>query len=275
MNIPKKEVIQLSENIRKIIDGHNVDLRDNKEGKLSILKNDIHTLAGRLTEQAETSELEKQALRQTLADISHQIKTPLTSMSVMVDLLSDAPRDKQEEFIANIKTSLVRTEWLVSALLKLAKLDSGAVIFSFEETKVQTLAKLALNPLQILLDLKNQTVEVNTDISVFCDKRWTVEALTNILKNASEYSPDKGKIIIEAGDNPICSWISVTDSGKGLTNREISKLFQRFEGSRSEHGIGIGLPLSLAIMHRQNGDIDAENAEKGGARFFLKFYKAT
>jgi signal transduction histidine kinase len=275
MIIAQKEIARLSENIRKIIDGQKIDLRDNREGKLSILKNDIHTLANQLSEQAHNSEKEKEALRETLADISHQIKTPLTSMSIMIDLLAGAPPEKQAEFIANIKTSLTRTEWLVSALLKLAKLEAGAITFSKNSATSLELIELALKPLQILLDIKNQTVKINGDISLVCDKRWTAEALTNILKNASEYTPDGGVITIESGENPICAWISVTDCCKGLTKAEIATLFRRFEGSRSEHGIGIGLPLSLAIMRRQNGDIEAENAQGGGARFTMKFYKAT
>jgi signal transduction histidine kinase len=275
MIIPEREVVQLSAQIRKIIDGQKVDLRDNREGKLSILKNDIHTLANQLTEQADSLEREKERLRQTLADISHQIKTPLTSMSVMVDLLADAPPEKQAEFIANIRTSLTRTEWLVSALLKLAKLDSGTVAFAQEHTSAGELVHLAMLPLQILFEVKNQTIQVHSDVPLLCDKRWTSEALTNILKNASEYSPIGGTITIDAGENPICAWISVTDCGKGLTKAEMAALFRRFEGSCSEHGIGIGLPLSLAIARGQNGDMEVENADTGGARFTLKLYKAT
>ncbi|MDR1003118.1 MAG: HAMP domain-containing histidine kinase [Oscillospiraceae bacterium] len=271
MILSEKEIAELSENIRKIIDGQKIDLRDNREGKFSMLKNDIHTLANRLTEQADNSEREKEALRQTLADISHQIKTPLTSISIMVDLLADAPFDKQAEFIANIKTVLSRTEWLVSSLLKLAKLESGSVVFSRNKTTVEELSELALKPLQILLDLKNQEVEINGGTAFICDTRWTSEALTNIIKNASEYSPVGGRIIIGSGENPICKWLSVTDSGKGLQKEEIATLFRRFEGSRSEYGIGIGLPLSLAIMRRQNGDIEVESTPEG-AKFTLKFY---
>ncbi|MDR0913782.1 MAG: HAMP domain-containing histidine kinase [Oscillospiraceae bacterium] len=274
MLVEKKQIVELSENVRKIIDGQKIDIRDNKEGKLSILKNDIHTLANRLTEQAENSEKEKEALRQILSDISHQIKTPLTSMQIMVDLLPDAPPQKQEEFIANIKTSLTRTQWLVSALLKLARLDSGAVEFEQNTVTVAQLAEEALKPLQVLLDVKNQSVEIKGgSVQLLCDKRWTSEALTNIIKNASEYSPQGGKIVIEAGQNPLFASISVTDSGKGLTSAEQATIFRRFEGSRSEFGTGIGLPLALAIMRGQNGDIEAENTPHG-AKFTVKFYSA-
>jgi signal transduction histidine kinase len=98
--------------------------------------------------------------------------------------------------------------------------------------------------------------------------------LTNVIKNASEYSPDGGLISISSGSNPICSWISVTDSGNGISNTDIARIFKQFEGSRSDKGYGVGLPLALAIMRGQNGDIEVDGGGNGvGATFTLKFYK--
>ena len=165
-------------------------------------------------------------------------------------------------------------EWLVSALLKMARLDAGAVEFSKEKIGASALIDAALEPLQILLDIKNQSVEISGEAELFCDKRWTAEALTNILKNASEYSPQGGKIRIESGVNPICTWVCVTDSGDGIEGNKIANLFKRFEGSRSDKGYGIGLPLALAIMHSQDGDIEVNGGQNGsGATFTLKLYK--
>jgi signal transduction histidine kinase len=272
--IDKREILKLSADVRRIIDGQDVDLRDNREGVFSILKNDIHTLANLKNEQVAVLGREKTALKDTLADISHQLKTPLTSMMIMADLLENAPPDKQAEFITNIRTGLARTEWLVSALLKMARLDADAVAFLPERTSADALIALALEPLQILLDVKNQRVTVSSEAAELpCDRRWTAEALTNIVKNASEHSPDGGEIRIESGENPICAWISVTDGGTGITNAEIARIFKRFEGSRSEAGHGIGLPLALAIMRGQNGDVQVENAKDGGAVFTLKLYR--
>jgi len=268
VRIPRREIEQLSADIRRIIDGQNIDLRDNREGVFNILENDIHTLANLKNEQVDALQRDRDALKDTLADISHQLKTPLTSMTLMADLLESAPPDKQTEFVANIKTGLARTEWLVSALLKMAKLEAGAIEFSHDEIQASALIDLAFEPLQILLELKEQRVEITGEARLHCDRRWTAEALTNVLKNASEYSPVGGVIKIECGANPICSWISVTDSGAGIANEDIPGLFRRFEGSRSEQGYGIGLPLALAIMRGQNGDI-----EVSGAVFTLKFYK--
>lgn len=274
MLIKKREVTELSDKIRKAIDGQSVDFRDNREGKLSILKNDIHTLVNLKNEQADAFLKERDFLEETLENISHQLKTPLTSMMIMADLLENAPPDKQEEFTANIKIGLTRMEWLVSVLLKMAKLDNGSIDFSMQTMSVKQLINTALEPLQIMLDVKNQAVELANDTDIYCDKRWTAEALTNVLKNASECSPINSSIYIDCGKNPICTWISVTDSGKGIPKEKISSIFQRFESSQNDKGYGVGLPLSLAIFRGQNGDIEVDGVRNGsGATFTLKLYK--
>jgi len=192
----------------------------------------------------------------------------------MADLLESAPSDKQVEFLSNIRAGLLRLEWLASALLKMAKLDASAVEFSREHVQSDVLVSTALEPLQILLDVKDQSIEIIGTIELYCDKRWTVEALTNVIKNASEYSQEGGKIIIESGMNPICSWISILDNGEGIATNKIAGLFRRFEGSRSDKGYGIGLPLALAIMRGQGGDIEVDGGGNGlGATFSLKFYR--
>ena len=280
MLIRKSEVKKLSDDVRRIIDGQDIDLRDHREGVWGILKNDIHTLASLKNEQVDALQHERDSLADTLANISHQLKTPLTSLMIMTDLLESAlateqpSAEKQAEFLTNIMTGLTRMEWLVSSLLKMAKLDAGAVIFSPDSMPADALAQLALEPLQILLDVKNQTVELACDTVLRCDRRWTSEALTNVIKNASEYSPEGGVLRIASGTNPICTWISVTDSGAGIRSAQLPQLFQRFVGSRSDAGYGIGLPLALAILRAQNGDIEVEGGGNGvGATFTLKLYR--
>lgn len=274
MLIKKREVTKLSDKIRKAIDGEKVDFRDNREGVLGILKNDIHTLVSLKNEQADAFQQERDFMAESLENISHQLKTPLTSMMIMADLLENSPADKQGEFIANIKISLTRMDWLVAALLKMAKLDTGVVEFVMQPISCSQLIEIALDPLQILLDVKNQAVEIRNDIDIFCDKRWTAEALTNVLKNASEYSPINSKITVDCGVNPICSWVSVTDSGEGIPRGKMAGLFKRFEGSRSDKSYGVGLPLALAILRGQNGDIEVNGGENGsGATLTLQFFR--
>lgn len=274
MLIRKEEITELSNGIRKAIDGQEIEIRDNKEGVLSILKNDIHTLINIEKEQRNKAQEEQEHLAEYLTDISHQLKTPITSMMLMTNLLEEAPADKQKEFIFNMKKELVHMEWLISALLKMAKLDSKVVDFIVSDISTGELIKEALKPVSILLDIKNQKVEIRNEIMLQCDKRWTEEALTNLLKNASECSRENSIIYIDSGENPIYKWISVTDAGEGIPKERIASLFRKFENSQSENGYGIGLPLALSIVRGQNGDIEVFPGGNGtGATFTVKFYK--
>lgn len=274
MWISKKEITELSDGIRKIMDGQEIELRDNKEGAFSILKNDIHTLANIEKEQRRVAQEERAHLSEYLTDISHQLKTPITSMLLMTDLLCDAPEEKQREFLFRMKKELSHMEWLVAALLKMAKLDSKTVDFIVSKVSVSELVEEAIKPLAILMDIKNQKVEVKNDTVLFCDRRWTQEALTNLFKNAVEASGEGTAIYVDSGDNPIYTWLSITDAGEGIPIERMKSLFRRFENSQNENGYGVGLPLALAIARGQNGDIEVAPGGNGtGATFTIKFYK--
>ncbi len=274
MWVNKKELLSLSEGIRAALDGQPFDPRDDREGALSILKNDIYTLTHAGQEQRNVLEEEKERLAEYLSDISHQLKTPVSSILLMTELMTDAPEKKQREFLLGIKKEIRHMEWLVSVLLKMAKLDSSVVNFHVEEILVSDLLGEALKSLDIILDIRNQTIRFSHDLSISCDKKWTVEAMINLLKNASECSGENSEIVIASGQNPLYDWISVTDAGEGLKREQIAGLFRRFESSQKENGYGIGLPLALSVMRAQNGDIEVVPGGNGsGATFFMKFYK--
>jgi len=273
MWIRKKKIKQLSDEVKLLISSEDIDIREHKEGPLMVLRNDIHTLFMHKKEQFDIVNKDKEVLKDTLADISHQLKTPLTSMMLMTELLETAPPEKKQEFVNNIQSSLIRVEWLVSSLLKMAKLEALAIDFKKEEVTSSELVELAVSPLMIQLELKNQEIRLIGDEFFTCDKRWTAEALTNIIKNASEHSPVGSVITVEVGKNPICKWISVTDEGPGLSRAEVAKVFKRFETSNSTSGYGIGVPLASIIMKSQAGDIEVNGGgQKSGATFTLKFY---
>ena len=306
--ISKKKVITLSKEVEQIIDGKELDLRDNQEGAWSELRNQIHTLASLKNEQVKILEQERRFMQEILADISHQLKTPLTSMLITADLMENASEEKRVDFLNRMRTDLTHTEWLVAALLKQAKLDAGVVPFRIERHSVDTLIQSAITPVEILIEMRQQKVliqcdedygqnQVSKNVSGYdgvleskltgrtsrrdlpdetyltCDSQWTIEALTNVIKNASEHSPNQGDIYIRYGTNPICTWISITDSGMGISQEAIPNLFRRFKGSRSDKGYGVGLPMALSIMRNQNGDMEVEGGGDGkGATFTLKFY---
>lgn len=274
MLIKKEEVLKLSDGIRSAIDGQEFDPRDNREGAFSILKNDIYTLIHLEQEQQQAAVEEQEHLARYLADISHQLKTPITSLLLMTELLERAPEERQKEFMRCMKKEIRHMEWLVTVLLKMAKLDSAAVSFLSEEVGVGDLLEEALKSIEIMLDVRNQTVSLKRDLSLCCDRKWTAEALLNLLKNASECSREDSEITVDCGENPIYRWISVADTGEGLSKEQLSGLFRRYENTRKENGYGIGLPLARSIMRAQNGEIEVMPGGKGtGATFIMKFYK--
>ena len=195
-------------------------------------------------------------------------------MMIMADLLEEAEPEKQTEFIHNIQILLNKMEWLVGALLKMAKLDAHAIDFIKNDIHTSELLEAVKPSVAILLDIHSLTIELKQDCIIHCDKRWTTEALTNIVKNAIEYSPDGSVIEIDSGENPMYSWISVRDSGMGMDKTEYAALFKRFENSTNENGFGIGMPLALSILKGQGGDIDVDFGGRGeGTTFILKFFK--
>ncbi|ONI47670.1 two-component sensor histidine kinase [Candidatus Epulonipiscioides saccharophilum] len=272
MLIRKSEITKLSNNIRKAINGEIIDFRDNEEGSLSVLKNDIYNFINIKNGQIDAAVLEHKAMSEYIENISHQLKTPITSMNIMMDLIEDAPREKQAEFLLGIRSSLNQMEWLTATLLKMAKLDNKRVEFFKKETAVRELLDISVKSLEILLDIKNQRVILENDILINCDKKWTAEALTNIIKNAIEYSKENTAIKVNSGENPIYSYISIEDSGEGIKKEDYKKLFTRFENSRN--GYGVGLPLALSIIRSQDGDIDVDLGGNGrGAIFTIKLFK--
>lgn len=274
MWIKKKEVEQLSEFVKGYISGEELDIRDNREGSFNILKNDIYSLVYKKNEQIKMIESERDVLSDYMTDISHQLKTPITSMMIMADLLADAEPEKQAEFIHNIRFSLNKMEWLVGAFLKMAKLDAHAIEFIKKDVKASELLESIKPLVAILLDINNQTLELKNDCVINCDKRWTVEALTNIIKNAIEYSPKDNVIEIDSGNNPLYSWISVKDNGVGMNREQYAALFKRFQYSTNENGFGIGMPLALSIVKGQGGDIDVDFGDyECGTTFIIKFFK--
>jgi len=274
-----RQLNELSDYLRKIAAGnYSFDLRDNREGELSILKNEIFKVTMRLVEQGEYLLRDKERMSEAISDISHQLKTPLTSMGVMLDLLQqpNLPQDKQKQFLHHLQQQLERMEWLITALLKISKLEAGTVIFQSEPVKLQELVEGALQPLEIPIELKELNIELEGDPQhvLHVDRKWTVEAILNILKNAVEHTPQGGSISIKMSHNGLYSELLIEDSGSGIAKADLPHLFKRFyRGSNaSESSVGIGLAMSYSILQAQNGKIEASNAPAGGALFTLKWY---
>ncbi|MEH7346180.1 HAMP domain-containing sensor histidine kinase [Bacillus sp. JJ1532] len=275
-----REIEKLSGYLRQISGGdYSLDVRDNREGELSILKNNIYKVTLMLSSQGTLLEQDKIRLMNAISDISHQLKTPLTSMVMMADLLSEPklPIEKRTEFTRNIQTQLERIEWLVSSLLKLSKIDAGTVQFKKDQILVEKLIEKALEPMLIPMDIKEQTLSIKGEKNVsFCgDLNWTAEALINILKNCIEHTPNGGTIFISFSENALFTEIVIADNGKGIPKADLPYIFKRFYKGKNagEDSVGIGLAMAHSIVATQNGAIDVKSEKEKGTQFTIKFYK--
>ncbi len=274
-----KKIKNLSTYMNNILNNnYSLDIRDYEEGNLSNLKNDIYKMTVKLKEQNDLSQKEKKYLEEVLSDISHQLKTPLTSMYVINDvLLSDKKIDdsKKQEFLIKNRKELERIEWLVTSLLKMSRLDSGSEKIIPKETKLDDLIRKTVTPLEIPIELKNQHLILDYDknIKLNIDLNWTTEALINILKNAHEHTKENGTIQIKVKDTVIYTEIEIIDTGEGISTTDLPHIFERFyKGKTNKESIGIGLNMAKKIINLEKGDIKVIS-NSNGTTFNIKFYK--
>lgn len=274
-----KELAALSRSIDRILHGQEQLLDDSAEGELAILRSEIRKMTVQLRESADLLQQDKAGLSQALADISHQLRTPLTSMNLTVSLLVKASEsDQRLRLTRELKRSLERIDWLVETLLKLSKLDAGVVRFEPEPMTASALTELAVRNLRIPMELREQRLVLQLgDAALTVDPAWTAEALGNVLKNCVEHTPAGGTLAVSARQTPIYTELTVTDTGPGIDPTDLPRLFERFYRGKDagEHSIGIGLALARQIIAAQNGTIQAANNPGGGARFTLRFYVGT
>ena len=270
------DILKLIEEINK--KNYNLKINTNTEDELSILKNEIYKTTIMLKEAADNSNKDKINLKKSLEDISHQLKTPLTSILVMLDNIIEDPEmdeDIRNDFIRDIKREVVNINFLVQSLLKLSKFDSNTIKFFKEDNKVKDIVNEAIKNVSILCDLRNITIEKKGKFegTINCDFKWQVEALTNIIKNCVEHSRENSKIIIDSDNNNVYTKIEIKDFGDGISSKDIKHIFERFykgENATAD-SIGIGLALSKTIIEENDGTITVDSNEKG-TKFTIKYY---
>ena len=276
-----------SKNIQDIINciekinhkSYELDIDEMSEDELSILKNEIYKTTIMLKESAENSLKDKLELKSSLSDISHQLKTPLTSILIILDNLLDNPdmdKNVREDFIRDIKREIININFLVQSLLKLSKLDTNTVSFIEKEVKVSNIVKESIKNVSLLSELKNIEIKLNIkeDSIIKCDEKWQIEAISNIIKNCVEHSYDNNSVIVSIMNNKVYTEIKIQDFGEGIDKKDINHIFDRFyKGKNSSHdSIEIGLALSKSIIEKSNGNIFVESSEKGTI-FTIKYFK--
>lgn len=270
------EVIKIIEEINN--KNYSFKMKDINEEDLSLLKNEIYKTTIMLNEISEISKKDKKELEESLEDISHQLKTPLTSILIMIDTLlddEDMDQNTREDFLRNMKREVMNINFLVKSILKLSRLDTNTVKFISKKESVKKIIKEAILNVSLLSDLKNVKIETNlSDSFITCDYKWQIEALTNILKNSIEHSYENNKVLIESSENNAYVKITIKDFGSGIAKEDINHIFERFyKGKDSDYdSIGIGLALSKSIIEKQNGKISVESSDDG-TTFTIKYFK--
>ena len=288
---------KMAANLDRVLAGErDIRLRDMSEGELAILSSEIDKVIARLNLTVDELQAEKLALSDALADISHQLKTPLTSIAISTELIRDrlSARGDSEDLVERlrlIQTLQARVEDLVSALLKLARIDAGVLKLVCGDVDARERVRKSFEPLAIAFDIADVrfSADVQDGASYEGDLTWSVEALENILKNCMEHTPAGGCVSVRVTEDVLACRIRIEDTGPGIAESDLPHIFERFyRGSRDASaapsevnpaGVGIGLALSKSLVTAQGGTLTAENLrdENGnitGAAFNLVFFKA-
>lgn len=277
----EKKIAEINEYIKQINNKNYIlKIEENDNEELSKLRNELYKTTVLLKKTAEISEKEKENLSTAIADISHQLKTPLTSIRIMLDNIQDDPdmeKEVREDFLIEISKQIDWISSLVVALLKIAKFDAGTIKMENNEINAKNLIDNIVSNLAILMELKNIEIITNVDekATFIADYKWQQEALTNILKNAIEHSKHNSRIYITVENTNLFLKIIIKDEGSGIDKEDLKHIFQRFYKTKnsSENSIGIGLPLAKAIIEQSNGYIKVETKYGEGTSFEVKYIK--
>ena len=276
-----QRIAHLGDEVHRFLHGQMlVDIGEQKEGELAILHTEIQKMVHKLNHQAELLRRDKEYLMNSIADISHQIRTPLTALNLIATRLKEEQLEekRQRELIFELQMLLRHMEWLIQSLLKMAKLDAGTIHMRTDCVPVRKLVEEAVREFMIPMELRRQTlvIECGETVSYAGDAAWSKEAISNIVKNCMEHTPEGGVIRVTANENALYTEIAIQDNGPGIAKKDLPHVFERFyKGAHSfAKSVGIGLALARMIITSQNGVVTAENVKEGGARFVIRFYKS-
>ena len=279
----KKKDMEIND-ITKLIEAINhknysLEIDSLSEDELSILKNEIYKTTIFLKENAENSVRDKENLKKSLQDISHQLKTPLTSILINLENVMKDDEMKPEVrfgFLRQIRRDTESMNFMIQTLLKLSKFETNTITFNQNNVKLVEIIDEAIDNVAVLSDLRSVAIEkkINEDIDLYCDRTWMCEALKNILKNAVEHSPGGSSVEISVSKNKLYTEISIADHGIGISKKDISHIFERFykDQDASSDSVGIGLALSRDIIESQNGKIRVQSEPRCGTTFFVQIF---
>lgn len=285
----KNAIVQLQDYMDKISRGnYELEINDNSEDELSSLKNSLYKIMVYMNEQADSARIKKVMLAQSVSDISHQLKTPLTSTQILLDNLNDNPDMEyatRKKFIYEALNQVNGMSWMIVTMLKLSRIDAGVVEFNNETISINKIIEEAVGNLEVIAEIKNVNIEKyidnynenklnKSDIYINGDYNWNREALQNIIKNAIEHSNDKGTVKINITDNDVYTAVYITNRGDKLSEQRQKQIFERYysEAKYEDNSMGIGLPLAKAVIEKQGGYISVESDDEETV-FIVKYIK--
>lgn len=276
-----KKIKQITNYINQIKNKkYDLNIEENTEDELSNLKNELYKITIMLKEESEISKKDKENLKISVEDISHQLKTPLTSITIMLDNLKDNPNMEEktkQKFIFEISKQVEWINWLVISMLKLSKLDANVVQFYDEKINLNKFIGEIIKNLEIPIEVKNQKIVIDGDenVSFIGDYKWQQEAITNIIKNCIEHNENNGTIYINYEENSLFTKITIRDEGEGISKEDLKHIFERFYKGKnsSENSVGIGLALAKNIIEKNNGMINCKSELDKGTEFVIKYMK--
>ncbi len=285
----KNAIVQLQDYMDKISRGnYELEINDNSEDELSSLKNSLYKIMVYMKEQADSARIKKVMLAQSVSDISHQLKTPLTSTQILLDNLNDNPDMEyatRKKFIYEALNQVNGMSWMIVTMLKLSRIDAGVVEFNNENISINKIIEEAVGNLEVIAEIKNVNIEKyidnhnenklnKSDIYINGDYNWNREALQNIIKNAIEHSNDKGTVKINITDNDVYTAVYITNRGDKLSDQRQKQIFERYysEAKYEDNSMGIGLPLAKAVIEKQGGYISVKSDDEETV-FIVKYIK--
>lgn len=261
-----REIRRLSDYLTTLVNGTAPLLvpANNQEGELSLLENNIYKTARKLQTQAELMQKDKTYLADALADVSHQLKTPITSMTVMTDLLleEDLPAEKRLEFLKGISAQLEKMQWMITTLLKISKFDAGTAVLHKEPVELAAVVEQAL-----AVDCRQG--------QFLGDRLWTVEAVQNIVKNCLEHMDNGGTLRLTGTQTALYCQLVIADDGCGIEKEDLPHIFERFYKGKNAgaDSVGIGLALSKSVLNRENATVEVQSTVGVGTTFTIRFYR--
>ncbi|MCC0690280.1 MULTISPECIES: sensor histidine kinase [Clostridioides] len=267
---------ELSLMLNQILEGKEVTYSDTKDTRLSKISHQVKKVKDMIEIEVEQSKLEKEAIKSLISNMSHQLKTPLSNITIYCELLENMniSTSQKKEFLQKMKNETFKIDWLLQSLFKMTKLEDGVINFEVEELLIKDTILQSISTVFNKAEAKNIRISLEpfSDVKLVHNKKWTIEAIVNVLENAIKYSPSNSVITVSIIKMELYTKITIKDEGIGIDSKELNDIFKRFYRSKNvenQNGTGIGLYLARLILEKENGNIIVESKLGNGSCFSI------